>query len=214
MPSTPAPVVLKHWSIGDTYAEQRPPTQKAEANVKWLRMFFNSSLMAKEDHLSFDSTCHSSLKCSMNDTTLRGSTPYISESTAAWKEPPAQNFLRLIPAWICAGCIIITIFLLIHALILRKLASISKEPNESVDYSDQSQLTLAAMDSTGHNTGTTTSLSAVRMDGDDLNIRNANDYSSHNSHDGGSMTAWGSTGNNSKSIALNNYSATAEHLTK
>jgi Glycosyl hydrolases family 16 len=216
LPSTPAPVVLKHWSLGDTYAEQGPPTRKAEASVRWVRMFFNSSLMTKEDHLSFDSTCHGSLKCSMNDTTLRGSTPYISEATTAWKEPPGQNFLRLIPAWICAGCIILTIFLLAHALMLRKLASISKEPKESVDYSDQSQLTPAAgvVDSTGHNTGTTTSLSAVAMDGDDLNTQKLNDYSSHNSQDGGSMTAWRSTGSNSKSITLDNYSATAEHLTK
>jgi hypothetical protein len=139
----------------------------------------------------------------MNDTTLRGSTPYISEATAAWEEPPDQNFLRLIPAWICAWCIILTIFLLAHTLILRKLANISKEPRESVDYSDPAQSTLAAgvADSTGHNTGTTTSLSVVTMDGDDLNIPRVNDYSS-------------STRCNSKSTTLNNYSAIAEHLTR
>lgn len=216
LPSTPAPFVLKHWSIGDTYAEQGPPTQKVEANVRWVRMFFNSSLMTKEDHLSFDSICHGSPKCSMNDTSLRGSTSYTSEATAAWKEPPNQNFLRLIPAWICAWCIILTIFLLAHSLILRKLANTSKEPRELVKYSDQAQLTLASSvaDSTGHNTGTTTSLRVVTMDGDDLDIRRVNDYSSHISQDGCSMTAWESTQCNSKSNTLKNYSVTAEHLTR
>jgi hypothetical protein len=203
LPSTPAPVVLEHWSIGDTYAEQGPPTQRAEANVMWVRMFFNSSLMTKEEHLIFDSRCNDSPKCSMNDTTLRGSTSYTSEATVAWEEPSDQNYLRLIPAWICAGCILLTILLLAHALIIRKLVSTSRELKESVDYSEQEQaqstLVSGIADSTGHRTDTTTTQSVITMEGDDLNIRRVNDYSSHNTPDGGSMKALESARCNSKS---------------
>jgi hypothetical protein len=219
LPTTPAPVVLKHWSIGDNYAEQGPPTQKAEANVMWVRMFFNSSLMTKEEHLSFDSTCHGSPKCSMNDTSLRGSTPYTSEATLAWKQGPETNSIRLILAWICAGCILLTVFLLAHTLIIRKLVNTSKQQaKKSVEYSgrERAQLTLAAdiADSTGHNTDTTTTRSVVTMEGGDLDIRRINDYSSHATPDGGSMTAWESTRCNSKSTKLNNYSATTDYLTR
>lgn len=71
LPSTPAPIQLQHWSLGNVYNTQGPPGQQSEANVAWTRLFFNSSIWTTEQREAFDARCTPADACQMDDNTLR-----------------------------------------------------------------------------------------------------------------------------------------------
>ncbi len=77
LPTTPSPLFIRHWSNGNTYTSQGPPGQPTSAHVGWVRVFFNSSAMTENDHLTLDERCEISKACSADDTTLRVSSFYL-----------------------------------------------------------------------------------------------------------------------------------------
>lgn len=93
--SEPLPLQFKHWSIGDKYWMAGPPTERNQADVAYVRAFFNSSLTTKAEQKDFDSRCQAADFCSVDDLTLRGSTPYQEEALIPYKEPPASESWRI-----------------------------------------------------------------------------------------------------------------------
>lgn len=91
LPSTPAPLHIKHWSTGDFFSMQGPPWAENTANVGWIRLFFNTTSMSRDSRKTFDSTCRVSDACSVDDVELRGYSPYFSNATVKWKQQPPPN---------------------------------------------------------------------------------------------------------------------------
>ncbi|KAF2090793.1 glycoside hydrolase family 16 protein, partial [Saccharata proteae CBS 121410] len=119
LPETPAPLYFRHWSTGDKYSMEGPPYYRSEANVGWLRAFFNSSGMTKQNHKDFDERCTVEQACSVDDMTLRLSSTYNATATHKWKAHKVQWIHRSAPIWISVICIAFSTGLLIHAFIRR-----------------------------------------------------------------------------------------------
>lgn len=119
MPSVPAPFFFKHWSTGNKYSMEGPPKKKSVANIGWIRMFFNSSSMAKQEREDFVSRCPVTEACSMSDVSLRGSTPYTELATKKWKQTDNKSIKRMPALWISVVCISFSTLLLLHAFIRR-----------------------------------------------------------------------------------------------
>ena len=114
--SVPSPLYLRHWSNGLATGSQGPPNLPTVANVGWVRLFFNSSLMAEGDHASFDSRCQTSVACSVDDMTLRGSSFYSEESTKEWEQKLTSSPKRVFATWLAVACISLTAFLLLNPI--------------------------------------------------------------------------------------------------
>ncbi|THZ21490.1 hypothetical protein D6C89_06613 [Aureobasidium pullulans] len=102
--SEPLPLVFKHWSIGDKYYMAGPPNQRNQADLAWVRAFFNSSLTTEAQQQDFDSRCTMADMCSVDDITLRGSSPYQQAALVPYKAPPQSKSWR-IPAGATAGAV-------------------------------------------------------------------------------------------------------------
>jgi hypothetical protein len=103
LPSTPSALQWQHWSTGDPYASQGPPIERGEANVKTVRLFFNSSTMTTDQHEEFDARCQPSLACSMDDWSLRGSTAYPEAATQQWVQQNPVAKTHWIPIFVDAA---------------------------------------------------------------------------------------------------------------
>lgn len=103
LPSTPSALQWQHWSTGDAYASQGPPIQRGEANVKTMRLFYNSSTMTTDQHREFDARCQPSLACSMDDWSLRGSTAYPEAATQQWVQQNPVGKTHWIPIFVDAA---------------------------------------------------------------------------------------------------------------
>lgn len=103
LPSVPQPLHFRHWSTGDVHFMQGPPINRSVANVRWVRAFFNSSLMTGDGHRSFDGKCNASLACSIDDHSLRGCTAYSAAATKPWVQPIVRSHIRWV-AGVIAGC--------------------------------------------------------------------------------------------------------------
>ncbi|KAF2792669.1 glycoside hydrolase family 16 protein [Melanomma pulvis-pyrius CBS 109.77] len=119
MPSVPSPFYFKHWSTGNTYSMEGPPNAPSVANLGWIRMFFNSSSTTEDEHVDFAARCSIADACSMNDVSLRGSTPFTEHATQNWKQKGNKSVQRMPALWISVICISFSSFLLVHALIRR-----------------------------------------------------------------------------------------------
>ncbi|KAF2263614.1 hypothetical protein CC78DRAFT_553953 [Lojkania enalia] len=119
MPSVPSPFYFKHWSTGNRFSMEGPPNRESVANIGWIRMFFNSSSMTKDARDKFRGRCLLTEACSMNDITLRGSTPYAAQATKKWKQAKSEDPKRMPAVWISVICISLSTFLLVHAFIRR-----------------------------------------------------------------------------------------------
>ncbi|RMZ86059.1 hypothetical protein DV737_g5, partial [Chaetothyriales sp. CBS 132003] len=97
LPSTPSAIQYKHWSVGNRYTMQGPPLNQSEANVKWTRHFFNSSLTTKEEKKAFDARCTPTDACLMSDNSLRGSTPYSEDALKKWHQESHSYRHRWVP---------------------------------------------------------------------------------------------------------------------
>jgi hypothetical protein len=117
--SVPAPLEFKHWSIGNEYSMQGPPGKYSVANIGWIRIFFNTSTMSTENHQQFDARCSVQNTCSVDDFSLRGSSPHEEAATVAWKQADPREARRIPAIIIAVLCITTTTILLIHAIILR-----------------------------------------------------------------------------------------------
>ena len=132
--SVPCPLYLRHWSNGLARGSQGPPDQSTVANVGWVRLFFNSSLMSESDHISFDSRCQTSSACASNDVTLRGSSVWSERSTQPWKQAPEQTQRKLAAIWLAVASISLTALLLLNPLwkrVRERLSSAQKRATPS-----------------------------------------------------------------------------------
>ncbi len=135
IPRTPSEVIFKHWSTGDENFMGGPPTNLSPANVAWVRLFFNSSLMSTEEHEELDTRCRSAKICDMNDMTLRGSSPYAQRALNPFKEPPRDVILRIPAAIAAAACAFCGFITLTNAFITkgpwRKVAQLFKRKSSA-----------------------------------------------------------------------------------
>jgi hypothetical protein len=119
IPKTPSELVLKHWSTGDATFMQGPPINRSAANVAWVRLFFNSSLMTAGEHQRYDADCTREQICDMNDITLRGSSSYTPDALMPYKEPARNITVRIPAAIVAAICAFFGFVTLTNALISR-----------------------------------------------------------------------------------------------
>lgn len=119
MPSVPAPLYLKHWSTGNRFSMRGPPGRPSAAEVGWTRMFFNSSSMTDVAREDFAARCSTADACSIDDSTLRGSTAFAEESTKKWRQDPHKSVKRMPALWISVACLAVSTILLIHTFIRR-----------------------------------------------------------------------------------------------
>lgn len=97
IPSTPAPLKFQHWSTGNKYTSQGPPTFKSLANVGYTRLFYNSSTWNDTTRAAYDQRCSIQKACNMNDVSLRGSSPFEPQSLEPWKQYHAPYKIRWAP---------------------------------------------------------------------------------------------------------------------
>ncbi|KAJ8066097.1 hypothetical protein OCU04_005188 [Sclerotinia nivalis] len=138
VPSTPSPFFIKHWSTGNPYSMQGPPISISDANIGWVRLFFNSSLMNSTDHANFDAQCNLTVACSMDNTTLRGSSPFPSTASDPWEQRVARGTLRWVAIWFSIGCIVVTLTALVNALLKLKVFKKKEEEVQHIPEDDNS----------------------------------------------------------------------------
>lgn len=120
LPSVPGPIHIKHWSTGNYFSMQGPPWNETTANVGWTRFFFNTTSMDPHARKRFDSTCHISQACSVDNMSLRGFTSYSANATVKWKqasESTGGSIPAVIVLSICSG---ISAFLVSNSILRRK----------------------------------------------------------------------------------------------
>ncbi|KAF2456995.1 hypothetical protein BDY21DRAFT_287004 [Lineolata rhizophorae] len=120
LPSVPGPLTLKHWSTGNTYTSEGPPMMRSVASVGWVRMFFNTTAMTEDEREAYDERCRAQAACSMEDTALRGQSPYALESTEKWKQKHPGGDDRKAAIGISVVCIATSALLLAHAVLRKK----------------------------------------------------------------------------------------------
>ncbi|KAM0310300.1 hypothetical protein ACHAO8_008250 [Botrytis cinerea] len=134
VPSTPSPFFIKHWSTGNPYSMQGPPISISDANIGWVRLFFNSSLMNSTHHADFNARCNLRVACSMENTTLRGSSSFPSAAVSPWEHHVAHGTLRWVAIWFSVGCMVSTLTALANALLRLKLFKKAEEnPQRSTE---------------------------------------------------------------------------------
>jgi hypothetical protein len=119
LPQTPSAIYLKHWSVGNHFSTQGPPSSRSLGNVGLVRLFFNSSLMNDEGHAEFDTRCQTLDACDVDDLTLRGVSSYSLNAMSRWSQEQPQRHTLIIPLTISIISISVTAFLLINASLLR-----------------------------------------------------------------------------------------------
>lgn len=118
-PQTPTAFRLKHWSVGDYFTTQGPPTNGSVANIGWMRIFFNSSVSTEEDERALTQRCSLKDACTTEDMTLRGYSPYIPESRTTWLQAPNPTRSRTIPIVILIITGAMSGLLIANALVMR-----------------------------------------------------------------------------------------------
>ncbi|EME41040.1 hypothetical protein DOTSEDRAFT_56085 [Dothistroma septosporum NZE10] len=119
IPTVPQELYFSHWSTGDTNYMQGPPENRTLANVRWVRAFFNSSLMTDRDHATYDARCNMIAKCSTEDITLRGSSDYSPAAEVPWKQPRIHQHIRDVAGYIAAAFSVFGVISIINAIIRR-----------------------------------------------------------------------------------------------
>jgi hypothetical protein len=117
---SPASFALQHWSTGDTYSMQGPPATRASVQVGWIRLFFNSSLTTPRQRLAYDAQCRPENACSVDDTALRGSSPYAPEALLPWHEPGNERSRSLAMMIVSAFSSGMIVLLLLHVCVRAK----------------------------------------------------------------------------------------------
>ncbi|KAF2217217.1 hypothetical protein CERZMDRAFT_32291 [Cercospora zeae-maydis SCOH1-5] len=119
IPEAPGTFYFSHWSTGDRNYMQGPPQNGSYGSVKWIRAFFNSSLMTNSDHTSYDERCSTASQCSVDDVSLRGSTDYSRAATRPWKAKVQQRGLRDAAGFVAAAFSFFGVAAIVNALIRR-----------------------------------------------------------------------------------------------
>lgn len=140
--SVPSPLYLRHWSNGDPAYSAGPPINLTHAEVGWIRMFFNSSLMTDDDHKDFDERCRVRDKCLVSDMTIRGSTESPQQATNVWVQIMQPSPDRKFAIWIAVVCASVTILLLVQPFLKRILEKFKKtSPSDSRTSPEKSPVT-------------------------------------------------------------------------
>ncbi|CAK1358556.1 unnamed protein product [Cercospora beticola] len=119
IPETPGTFYFSHWSTGDRNYMQGPPLNGSYGSVRWIRAFFNSSLMTGSDHSAYDKRCSTARQCSIDDISLRGSTEYSRAATRPWKATLRQRGLRDAAGFVAAAFSFFGAAAILNALIRR-----------------------------------------------------------------------------------------------
>lgn len=119
LPSVPAPITLKHWSIGDEYSMMGPPSERSVANIGWARYFFNTTEMTEANKTAMAERCQVADACLISDMTLRGASPYSEKSTTKWKQAKSGYARRIAGIVIACLCLFVSSLLLANALLAR-----------------------------------------------------------------------------------------------
>ena len=135
-PQTPTLLRLKHWSVGNWFTMQGPPTNRSVANVGWVRMFFNSSLTTEQDEENFDQRCSLESACATDDMSLRGFSAYKLASTITWQQAPNPRSSRTIPINILIVTGAISTFLIANAL-LRRIPRRGQKSSKLMEAADE-----------------------------------------------------------------------------
>ncbi|KAH7356166.1 hypothetical protein BKA66DRAFT_474071 [Pyrenochaeta sp. MPI-SDFR-AT-0127] len=181
IPSVPSAFFFKHWSTGNRFSMKGPPNRASVANIGWIRMFFNSSSTTEDMRDGTIAGCTLIDACSMDDISLRGSTPYGDIATKKWKQNPHHSIKRMPALWISIACIAFSTLLLIHTFIRRltqpKVDEKSTPSPESTTADDHNenphQISKHAVDSnaSGRNSSMTSRPPSSKYDSvDDLAI--------------------------------------------
>lgn len=129
MPSVPSALYFKHWSTGNRYSMGGPPRRtESIAEIGWIRIFFNSSLMNEDSREDFVARCPLTDACSMDDFELRGSTSYAEDATKKWRQHGNRDIRRMPALWISISCLALSTILLVHTLIRRLAPKVKSEP--------------------------------------------------------------------------------------
>ena len=119
-PSTPSALTLKHWSDGNEYAMAGPPFfNESEANVLYVRAFFNTSSMSSDEQDAFNSRCNIDSACSTEDLDLRGSTPYPESATQYWQQSDGAYVTRWPAVGIGSFALLVSLLTLLNVIIRR-----------------------------------------------------------------------------------------------
>ena len=131
-PSVPVPLTFKHWSDGNEYAMGKVPPMnfELEANVLYIRAFFNTSSMNATGQEAFNARCSKTDACLTENFDLRGSTPYPPEATNAWVQAEDGYTIRWPAIAIMALCLFLSISTLAN-VILRRVILPSKPKEKS-----------------------------------------------------------------------------------
>ncbi|EED14778.1 hypothetical protein TSTA_042520 [Talaromyces stipitatus ATCC 10500] len=97
IPATPAPLKFQHWSLGNKYTSQGPPSFTNLANVAYARLFFNSSTWNDTTRAAYDERCSIQQACRMDDLSLRGASPSDPKSLEPWKQYQPPYKIRWAP---------------------------------------------------------------------------------------------------------------------
>jgi hypothetical protein len=128
MPSVPSALYFKHWSTGNLYSMEGPPLHRESVSeVRWIRLFFNSSSMNEDAREGFVARCPLIEACSMDDISLRGSTPYSDVAEERWEQNSHKDIKRMPALWVSVSCIAFSTILLIHTLIRRLAPKVNKD---------------------------------------------------------------------------------------
>ncbi|KAI7231781.1 hypothetical protein KC330_g6247 [Hortaea werneckii] len=120
LPLAGQPLYLRTWSTGDDYYMEGPPgVNGTRGHVLYVRSFFNSSAMTDEQHRQLDQRCVEVSRCSMDDTSLRGSTSYGPASLVRWKFDLHRGTIRDNAGIVAACCSSFGIFALINVFFRR-----------------------------------------------------------------------------------------------
>ncbi|KAF7960624.1 hypothetical protein EAE96_000300 [Botrytis aclada] len=141
VPSTPSPFLIKHWSTGNPYSMQGPPISISDANIGWVRLFFNSSLMNSTHHANFNARCNLKAACSTENTTLRGSSPFSSAALSPWEHRVAHGTLRWVAIWFSVGCMFATLTALANAFLRLKFFKKTEDNPQNPTEDDTSVIT-------------------------------------------------------------------------
>jgi hypothetical protein len=138
IPSVPGPLLFKHWSNGDKLSTQGPPYTRTGLNIGWVRSFFNSSCMTKEDRKEFDDNCNISAACSIDDTSIRGNTRYPPAAKVPWKQKESNFKLKVFAIIIVSfGCAVGSLVVLNARMrrLIERRSSIEKNEVKSFTFS-------------------------------------------------------------------------------
>ncbi|KAI4152417.1 MAG: hypothetical protein LQ340_002925 [Diploschistes diacapsis] len=162
-PTTPSPLTLKHWSDGNEYAMEGPPWHnESEANILYVRAFFNTSSLTSDEEQAFNSRCNIKSACSTDDLELRGSTPYPESATQYWQQQSGQYTMRWPAVGIGSFGLLISLLTIINVTIRRFVLPDAPKKHEPEPSSTESEDSNSTRGEGSFISGGTTPLAAHR----------------------------------------------------